>query len=680
MSEHLTIETLLTEARTFEPSAEFRAQANANSVAIYGQAADDPMKFWADWAKTLNWIKPFETVCDWDSNNEGPDGFMNAKWFLGGRLNVAQNCVDRHASGPRAEAVAILWEGEPGDVRKITYRELKDEVSRTANALKALGVGKGDRVSIYMPMVPELAITMLACARIGAVHTVVFGGFSADSLHERTNDAEAKVIVTADGGWRRGKVVNLKATVDEALGLGCPTVSKVLVLKRAGDSVSMEEGRDIWWHDLVPHQSVDCACEAMESEDLFFILYTSGSTGKPKGIVHTTGGYFTGVTATSKLIFDLHDEDVYFCTADCGWVTGHSYLVYGPLSNGATTVMYEGAPDFPEKDRFWEIIEKHKVTVFYTAPTAIRSFMKWGHGFPERRDLSSIRLLGSVGEPINPEAWIWYHHHIGRNNCPIVDTYWQTETGAIMISPLPGITSTKPGSATQPFPGIYPAIFDEEGRNLSAHAHQPGPRAHRHGFFEAGAEPGEVGGFLVMTHPWPSMTRGIYNDPERFRQTYFSKFPGKYFAGDGAKLDSEGYFWLLGRVDDIMLVSGHNISTMEVESALVDHPAVAEAAVIGRAHELKGQAIVAFVILRASGSEHPPLIDELKKHVAHKIGALARPDEIIISAELPKTRSGKIMRRLLRDIAEGRALGDVTTLADPSIMSALKGQYEDKEG
>lgn len=637
------------------------------------------MGFWEGWARKLDWFEPFTTVCDWDPANEGPDGFMDAKWFLGGKLNVAYNCVDRHANGARADATAILWEGEPGEVRRLTYRELRDEVARAANGLRALGVGKGDRVSVYMPMVPELAITMLACARIGAVHSVVFGGFSADSLHERTNDAQAKVIVTADGGWRRGKIVNLKATVDEALELGCPTVEKVLVLRRTGEPVTMGQ-RDVWWHEVVASQSPECPCEPMDSEDLFFILYTSGSTGKPKGIVHSTAGYLTGVTATAKLIFDLKDDDLYFCTADCGWVTGHSYLVYGPLANGASVVMYEGAPDFPDKDRFWEIVEKHKVTVFYTAPTAIRAFMKWGHEYPAGRDLSSLRLLGSVGEPINPEAWVWYHRHIGGDRCPIVDTYWQTETGAIMISPLPGITATKPGSATQPFPGIYPAIYDEEGRNLSAHAHQPGPMARRHGFYEEGGEPGEVGGFLVMTHPWPSMTRGIFGDRERFRQTYFSKFPGRYFAGDGAKLDSEGYFWLLGRVDDIMLVSGHNISTMEVESALVDHAAVAEAAVIGRAHELKGQAIVAFVILRASGSAHPPLVDELKAHVAHKIGALARPDEIFVVSELPKTRSGKIMRRLLRDIAEGRALGDVTTLADASVMSALRHQYEDKEG
>ncbi len=537
-------------------------------------------------------------------------------------------------------------------------------MSRAANALKSLGIGKGDVVCVYMPMVPELAIVMLACARIGAPHSVVFGGFSAESLQERTNDASAKVIITADGGWRRGKVIPLKQIVDDAMTMGCPSVEKVIVLDRIGDGkANMQPGRDVWWHDLVPKQSADCPCETMESEDLLYILYTSGSTGKPKGIIHTTGGYMTGVLATSKLVFDLKENDIHFCTADCGWVTGHSYIVYGPLANGTTVLMYEGAPDTPDKDRFWRLVEKHRATILYTAPTAIRAFMKWGDEYPDRCDLSSLRLLGSVGEPINPEAWIWYQQTIGKGRCPVVDTWWQTETGAIMITPLPGTTATKPGSATRPFPGISAAVLNDEGQDLTA-AWQPGQ---------------EIGGYLVIDKPWPSMTRGILNDPERFAKTYWSRFPGKYFPGDGAKMDADGYYWLLGRVDDIMLVAGHNISTMEVESALVDHPAVAEAAVIGRTHELKGQAIAAFVILRAGHESTPTLVDELKGHVAHKIGALARPDDIFISAELPKTRSGKIMRRLLRDVAEGRALGDTTTLADPAVVQALKDKYESTE-
>jgi acetyl-CoA synthetase len=573
---------------------------------------------------------------------------------------------------------AIVWEGEPGEVRTLTFRELRDEVSRLGNALKELGIRKGDRVCIYMPMVPELAIAMLACARIGAPHSVVFGGFSADSLQERTNDAEAKVILTADGGWRRGHIVPLKTIVDHALEKGCPTVERVLVLDRirSGEAKpptqwsppGWEEGRDIWWHDLVGRQSSDCPCESMDSEDMLFILYTSGSTGKPKGIMHTTAGYLTGVFATSKLVFDLKDDDLHFCTADCGWVTGHSYIVYGPLANAATVLMYEGAPDMPDKDRFWRLIEKHRATILYTAPTAIRAFMKWGSEYPDRCDLSSLRLLGSVGEPINPEAWIWYQETIGKGRCPVVDTWWQTETGAIMIAPLPGITPTKPGSAAHPFPGIRVCVLADDGSGVQI----TGPD-----------DPGKgeaKGGYLVIDRPWPSMTRGIFKDPDRFVLTYWSKFHGKYFAGDGTKLDEDGFIWLLGRVDDIMLVAGHNISTMEVESALVDHPAVAEAAVIGKTHDLKGQAISAFVILRGGYEHVPALVDDLKKHVAAKIGALARPDDIFITAELPKTRSGKIMRRLLRDVAEGRALGDTTTLADPTVVAALKDKYEGTEG
>jgi acetyl-CoA synthetase len=672
-----TISTLLDETRSFPPSAEFVEQANFNEPEIYKRAQKDPVKYWEDWAEKLDWFEKWHTGLEWN--------LPFAKWFVGGKLNACYNCVDRHASSERANKTAILWEGEPGDVRTYTFLELKHEVSRVANALKALGVQKGDRVCIYMPMVPELAFTMLACARIGAAHSVVFGGFSAESLFDRINDAACKVVVTADGGWRRGNIVALKKTVDDAIKMGCPTIERVLVLERTGAPGVLTNGlptpayaqgewveeRDVRWSDLVGAQSKDCPCEPMDSEDMLFILYTSGSTGKPKGIVHTTGGYMTGVTASSKMVFDLKDDDIYWCTADCGWVTGHSYIVYGPLANGATVVMYEGAPDAPDKDRFWRLIEKHKITILYTAPTAIRAFMKWGDEFPARCDLSSLRLLGSVGEPINPEAWMWYHEHIGHKKCPIVDTWWQTETGSIMISPLPGITATKPGSATQALPGIIAGVLNDEAQDL-APAHLENVLASR--------ATGSVGGYLVLKHPWPSMLRGIYGDPERFKKTYWSRFDGYYFAGDGCKLDEHGYFWLLGRVDDIMLVAGHNISTMEVESALVDHPAVAEAAVIGKTHELKGQAISAFVIIRSNYAQHEGLVDELKAHVAKKIGPLARPDDIIITAELPKTRSGKIMRRLLRDVAEGRALGDTTTLADPAVVSGLRDKYEHMEG
>lgn len=656
-----TINSLLNEDRVFHPSDEFKAQANANDPKIYDDAYLHPVQWWEGWANQLDWFEKWHTAVDF----KAPYG----KWFLGGKLNACYNCVDRHALGARADKPAIVFEGEPGDSRTITFREMKDEVSRIANALKALGVQKGDRVCIYLPMVPELPMTMLACARIGAAHTVVFGGFSADSVQERANDSAAKVIVTADGGWRRGNVVQLKKITDEALEAGCPTVEKVLVLERTGEKtgvVSYQEGRDVRWNDLVPHQSTECPCEPMDAEDLLFILYTSGSTGKPKGITHTTGGYLTGVFATSKLVFDLKESDIHFCTADCGWITGHSYITYGPLANGATVLIYEGAPDTPDKDRFWRIIEKHKATILYTAPTAIRTFMKWGSEYPARCDLSSLRLLGSVGEPINPEAWMWYHTNIGAGKCPIVDTWWQTETGAIMITPLPGITATKPGSATHPFPGIKIQVLDEHGNGVDV----TGPAA-------TGTP---KGGFLTMDHPWPSMTRGIFNDPDRYEKTYWNRFPDTYFAGDGIKLDEDGYLWLLGRVDDIMLVAGHNISTMEVESALVDHPAVAEAAVIGKTHDIKGQAISAFVILRAGFEGSDALVSEIKAHVGKKIGPVARPDDVFISAELPKTRSGKIMRRLLRDIAEGRALGDTTTLADPTIVASLKDKYESSEG
>jgi acetyl-CoA synthetase len=674
-----TLETLLHEVRHFNPSTAMREGANIANADIYATAAADPEKFWEDWAKTLEWMEPWHTVLEWNR--------PNAKWFVGGKLNASVNCLDRHVRAGLGNKTAIVWEGEPGDTRNLTYSDLLDEVCRTANALKSLGVKKGDRVCIYLPMVPELAISMLACARLGAVHSVVFGGFSAESLVDRINDAGAKLVITADGGWRRGSIVPLKKAVDDAIAAGCPTIEQVLVLTRSGvpggvtnglvvrdyDRGTWVEGRDVAWESLVPHQVAQCDPEPMYSEDLLYILYTSGSTGKPKGIMHCTGGYMTGVTATAKWVFDLKPDDIFWCTADCGWVTGHSYVVYGPLSNAATVVMYEGAPDTPDKDRFWALIAKHKITILYTAPTAIRAFMKWGHQYPEKHDLTSLRLLGSVGEPINPEAWIWYHKYIGGTRCPIVDTWWQTETGAIMITPLPGITTTKPGSATHPFPGIQPCILDDHGKNILPD-------------FVVGMHPGhEVGGYLAIEKPWPSMLRGIWGDPKRFMETYWDRFPGYYFAGDGTKLDEEGYFWLLGRVDDIMLVAGHNIATMEVESALVDHHSVAEAAVIGKTHDLKGQAIAAFVIIKTSHADElkddpDGLVAELKAHVAKKIGAIARPDDIIFCADLPKTRSGKIMRRLLRDVAEGRALGDTTTLADAGVVNALKEKYEGSEG
>lgn len=646
-----TIETLLSESRSFPPSDEFRAKANASDPAIYDQAEANWIGWWESWAATLDWDQRWETTLEWEQ--------PFAKWFIGGKLNACHNCVDRHVANGRGNKVALIGEGEPGEHRDFTYLDLKRETSKLGNALKQLGIQKGDRVCIYMPMGPELAIAMLACARIGAVHSVVFGGFSAESLVDRINDASAKLVITADGSWRRGSIVPLKKIVNTALP-DCPTIENVIMFVRTGHGVTMTPGRDHYWEELVDAQSEDCPCEPMDSEDLLFILYTSGSTGKPKGIMHTTGGYLTGVTATSKLVFDFKEDDVYFCTADCGWITGHSYVVYGPLANGVTQIMYEGAPDTPNKDRFWKIVEKHRATILYTAPTAIRTFMKWGEDYPNACDLSSLRLLGTVGEPINPEAWVWYHRVIGRGRCPVVDTWWQTETGSIMITPLPGITACKPGSATRPFPGVSVAVYNEDGKEVTGE--------------------GEVGGFLVLKRPWPSMLRGIWGDPDRYRQTYWGRFSDAYFAGDGCKRDADGYFWLLGRVDDIMLVAGHNISTMEVESALVDHPGVAEAAVIGRTHEVKGQAVAAFVILRAGYEPSGDLHDEIRAHVASKIGPIARPDDLFFTAELPKTRSGKIMRRLLRDVAEGRVLGDTTTLADPNVVNALKAQYEEKEG
>jgi acetyl-CoA synthetase len=665
-----TLDSLLHEDRSFPPPPAFAARANASDPALYAQADADPQAFWEGWARKLHWFTPWERVLEWNP--------PYARWFVGGTLNAAYNCLDRHVEGGLGGKTALLWEGEPGDRRAFTYAELHAEVSRAANALKGLGVRKGDRVAIYLPMVPEAAIAMLACARIGAPHSVVFGGFSAESLRDRIRDAQARVLITADGGYRRGGVVPLKRAADEALEEqgGCPTIEHVLVVRRHvdGDAVggaAMKEGRDRWWHEVVDGESPDCPAEAMDAEDLLYILYTSGTTGKPKGIMHSTGGYLTQCLATTNLVFDLKDDDVYWCTADVGWVTGHSYIVYGPLANGATVLMYEGAPDFPDRGRFWQIIQDYRATIFYTAPTAIRAIMKWGEEWPAKFDLSSLRLLGTVGEPINPEAWMWYHRNIGRERCPIVDTWWQTETGAIMITPLPGITETVPGSATTPFPGIRADILSLRGEHIPT-----------------------GGGFLAIRRPWPSMLRGIWGDPQRFVGTYWSKWEGEtvgagddaqpgagvYFPGDGAKRDARGNFWVIGRIDDVLNVAGHRIGTMEVESALVDHPAVAEAAVVGKAHELKGQAVAAFVTLKDGHAQSDALLRELSDHVVRKIGAIARPDAILFSADLPKTRSGKIMRRLLKDIAEGRALGDTTTLADPSVVARLKDDYEAKEG
>jgi acetyl-CoA synthetase len=577
---------------------------------------------------------------------------------VGGRLNVAHNCLDRHLDGPRRDKAALVWEGEPGDTRTFTYAELHREVSRFANALKGLGVEKGDRVTIYLPMIPEAAVAMLACARIGAIHSVVFGGFSPESVADRNNDAEAKVLITADGGWRRGSVVPLKANADEALERS-PSIEHVVVVRRGGElservDPSMREGRDVWYHELVEEADADCPAESMDAEDILYILYTSGTTGKPKGVVHTTGGYLTQVYATTKVVFDLQDDDVYWCTADVGWVTGHSYIVYGPLANGATVLMYEGAPDAPDRGRFWDICERYGVTIFYTAPTAIRAFMRWGDEWPGKHDLSSLRLLGTVGEPINPEAWMWYHRVIGGERCPIVDTWWQTETGAIMITPLPGVTETKPGTATRPFPGVEVAVLDDMGEETSA-------------------------GYLAVTSPWPSMLRTVWGDDDRFRATYWSRWDGVYFPGDGARRDEDGYLWILGRVDDVLNVAGHRIGTMEVESALVEHPAVAESAVVGKAHDIKGQSIAAFVTLKDGVDGSDELLAELRAFVGDKIGAIAKPELVVFTADLPKTRSGKIMRRLLRDIAEGRAVGDTTTLADPAVVRNLKAKYEQDE-
>jgi acetyl-CoA synthetase len=652
---HAELDDLLREDRTYPPPEDFRARAVVRDERLYAEAERDPEGFWAGFAGELEWSRPWDTVLDWQA--------PHAKWFVGGTINASVNCLDRHVRSARRNKAALVWEGEPGDRRTLTYFDLYRQVSAFANVLKSLGVRRGDRVAIYLPLIPELAISMLACARIGAVHNVVFGGFSAESLRDRINDSTCRLLITADGGYRRGSVVALKQVADEAV-LDTPSIEHVVVVQRGGGkaiAVTMQAGRDHWYHELSRDASLTCEPEPMDAEDMLYILYTSGTTGKPKGIVHTTGGYLVGAYATTKLVFDLREDDVYWCTADIGWVTGHSYVVYGPLANGATVLMYEGAPDWPQKDRFWSLVEQHGVTVFYTAPTAIRAFMRWGREFPQKHDLTSLRLLGSVGEPINPEAWIWYHTFIGGQRCPVVDTWWQTETGAIMITPLPGVTTLKPGSATKPFPGISAEIRNERGDTVDV-----------------------GGGFLALTRPWPSMLRGIYGDPERYVRQYWNKWgTGVYVTGDGAKRDADGYFWLLGRVDDVINVAGHRIGTMEVESALVDHPSVAEAAVVGRAHDIKGQAIAAFVTLKEGPgaiAQSKDLIDALKEHVTKKIGAIARPDDIMFTADLPKTRSGKIMRRLLRDIAEGKALGDTTTLADPAVVAKLKANYEEEYG
>ncbi|MEX0657902.1 MAG: acetate--CoA ligase [Egibacteraceae bacterium] len=641
------IENLYREGRSFPPPGDFAAGALLNDPAVYAEAEADPEAWWVGHAERLRWMQRWDTVCEWNP--------PHARWFVGGRLNVSDNCLDRHVEDGHGDQVAYHWEGEPGDTRVLTYAELRDEVARFANALKDLGVGKGDPVTIYLPMIPELPVAMLACARIGAPHSVIFAGFSANSVVDRVEDADSHTLITADGSYRGGKVVPLKASADEAMA-NTDKIERCIVVRRTGEDVGFTAGRDHWYHDLVEHASTECPPEPMDAEDVLYILYTSGTTGKPKGIVHTTGGYLTQVAATHRLVFDLKpDRDVYWCAADIGWVTGHSYIVYGPLANRATSVMYEGAPAHPGKDRFWAIIEKYQATILYTAPTAIRSFMKWGTEHPAAHDLSSLRLLGSVGEPINPEAWMWYHEHIGGSRCPIVDTWWQTETGAIMITPLPGLTAAKPGSAMRAFPGVKAVVVDEGGAPV-------GPGG---------------GGYLTLQRPWPSMLRTLWGDDQRYRDTYWSRFGENiYFAGDGAKLDDDGHVWLLGRVDDVMNVSGHRLSTTEIESALVDHPKVAEAAVTGRKDETTGQAIAAFVTLKGDQQGDDALAAELCEHVATRIGKIARPANILFTDDLPKTRSGKIMRRLLKDIAEGRELGDVTTLANADIVSEIQARSD----
>jgi len=650
-TEPSALDDLLREGRRFPvPAAFLEGAPHVSDASVYAEAESDFEAYWEGWAEELDWYEKWDQVLDWQP--------PRVKWFVGGKLNVCHNCVDRHLKGSRRNKAALIWEGEPGDVRVLTYHDLHRLVAKFANVLKQLGVEKGDRVAIYLPMIPEAAIAMLACARIGAVHSVVFGGFSPDSLADRINDAEAKVVITADVGHRRGGLVPLKSNVDRAV-VNTPSIEHVVVVARGGGiaedvDVGMQAGRDQWYHDLMRDVRGGVPCEPMDAEDLLYILYTSGTTGKPKGVVHTTGGYLTQVYATTKWVFDLKEEDRFWCTADVGWVTGHSYVVYGPLANGATVFMYEGAPDWPDRSRLWQLCEKYGITVFYTAPTAIRAFMRWGEALPKQHNLSDLRLLGTVGEPINPEAWMWYHRVIGGERCPIVDTWWQTETGAIMITPVPGVTETKPGTATQPFPGIQAQILNDDGDEVRA-------------------------GYLAITRPWPSMLRTVWRDDERYRQTYWSKWKDVYFPGDGAKLDEDGNFWILGRVDDVLNVAGHRIGTMEVESALVDDKRVAEAAVVGKSHEIKGQAIAAFVTLKEGIDSSDQVASELKAHVVEKIGAIARPEAIIFTADLPKTRSGKIMRRLLKDIAEGRTVGDTTTLADPEVVRKLKDRYEDEE-
>ncbi len=646
-SQFENIDSILRENRKFEPSSEFASNARIKSFEeyerIYKESIADPEKWWASQAESeLSWFKKWDQVLDWKP--------PFAKWFVGGTINASYNCLDRHVEAGKADRPAIIWEGEPGDTRTLTYGELLTETKKFANVLRGLGVEKGDRVAIYLPMVPEAAVAMLACARIGATHSVIFGGFSSESLKDRINDAECKVVITADGGYRRGSVIPLKKNVDDAL-KHCPSVKHSVVLKRTENEVEWQDGRDLWYHDVMNDASADCEAEHLDSEHPLYILYTSGTTGKPKGVVHSTGGYLLGSTVTMKYIFDLKDEDIFWCTADIGWVTGHSYVVYGPLSCGAKVFMYEGAPNHPEPDRFWELIDKHQVTIFYTAPTAIRAFIKWGDDWVKKHKLDSLRLLGSVGEPINPEAWMWYREVIGKNRCPIVDTWWQTETGSIMISPIPGAIPAKPGSGTLPFFGIEPDVVDRNGNS----------------------QPANTGGLLIIRKPWPSMLRTVYKDPERFEKTYFADFPGVYFAGDGARRDDDGYFWIMGRVDDVINVSGHRLGTMEIESALVSHDKVAEAAVVGRPHDLKGQAVAAFVTLEGGYEPSEELRKELRDHVGREIGALAKPDDIRFTDALPKTRSGKIMRRLLRDIAAGKeTVGDTSTLEDFSVVAKLR--------
>ncbi|MFN0141122.1 MAG: acetate--CoA ligase [Pyrinomonadaceae bacterium] len=650
MSEQTAIESVLHEERVFAPSPEFAANAHIKSFEeyeeMYAEAAADIPGFWAKQAESLDWFKKWDSILEWN--------LPHAKWFVGGKINISHNCLDRHLTTWRKNKAAFIWEGEPGEQRTLTYLQLHREVCRFANVLKKLGVATGDRVALYMPLVPELAIAMLACARIGATHTVIFGGFSADAIRDRVNDCGCKLVVTADGCYRRGTELKLKAAVDDAI-RQCPTVENTVVYRRSGSEIHMTPGRDHWWHEIIQTVDDDCPPEHLDSEHPLYILYTSGTTGKPKGILHTTGGYLTQTAYTAKMVFDLKDEDVYWCTADIGWVTGHSYVVYGPLANGATIFMYEGAPNFPDFDRFWDIIERHRITIFYTAPTAIRAFIKWGEQYPLKHDLSSLRLLGTVGEPINPESWMWYRETIGKGRCPIVDTWWQTETGAIMISPLPGATPTVPGTATRPLPGILLDVVNKKGESVG----------------------GGEGGYLVAKHPWPSMLRTLWGDDERYEQAYWSEIPGFYFAGDGARRDKRGYFWIMGRVDDVINVSGHRLGTAEIESALVSHETVAEAAVVGRPDDLKGQAIAAFVTLEGGRVGNDELKETLRAHVAKEIGALAKPDDIRFTDALPKTRSGKIMRRLLRELAtSGNVAGDVTTLEDFSVLERLR---EDEE-